>query len=612
MNSINISRLVISFTILIFFNCVGGFCQNPLKSIPLTDLTFSDNPSKNWQIIGNVFTDLESNNQFNAEKGTGILVNYFDEKKPGKDLLFNFQHGDIDLELDYMMAKSANSGIYLQGRYEIQLNDSWTIINPKANDNGGIYERWDESKPAGKQGFEGYSPRQNVSRAPGLWQHLKISFQAPRFSAEGKKTENARMLLVELNGQRIHEDVELSGPTRGALSNLEQALGSLRFQGDHGSVAFRNIKYATYDKKRPVLSDLKYAVYKAGPDSADNQKKLSPAAEGSSDILTSSISPLQNEFFIRYKGNLEIKEAGEYAFNLQTAGGSGSMRVADKIIIPVGDGKNTGKAILPAGKVPIEISYIKTVEWAKPDLRLNVAGPGIREFLISDAIVSPSDLVDPILINPTSKNKILRSFVDLSGGKRIIHAINVGSNKQVNYTYDADNGMIVQLWRGDFLDATPMWHDRGDGSSRAAGSVHQFGNPAPVIQKLVDMKSTWATDTNGTGFKPKGYSLDNDESPTFKYIMYGTQVTDATTVLENGQGIKRQIELQAPVQNLYVQLVSANSVEEIGNGKYLINDKSYYLQIDDYKKVKPLIRLIGEKKEILVPIQKNISYSILF
>ena len=46
--------------------------------------------------------------------------------------------------------------------------------------------------------------------------------------------------------------------------------------------------------------------------------------------------------------------------------------------------------------------------------------------------------------------------------------MNVGSNKGLHYTYDMDHGNMVQLWRGEFLDATPMWHDRGDGSWTAA------------------------------------------------------------------------------------------------------------------------------------------------
>ena len=104
--------------------------------------------------------------------GTGILANLPEGVKNPADLYFGFQHGDADLELDYMMARASNSGIYLQGRYELQLLDSWATLAPKAGDNGGIYERWDEARGKGAEGYEGHAPRQNASRAPGLWEHL--------------------------------------------------------------------------------------------------------------------------------------------------------------------------------------------------------------------------------------------------------------------------------------------------------------------------------------------------------------------------------------------------------------------------------------------------------
>jgi hypothetical protein len=107
---------------------------------------------------------------------------------------------------------------------------------------GGIYERNYSKRPIGQRVFDGRAPRQNVSKAPGLWQHYKISFQAPRF-VNGVKTENARILKVELNGVVIQENIELSGPTAGSISRNEIAEDALRIQGDHGQVAFKNHLY---------------------------------------------------------------------------------------------------------------------------------------------------------------------------------------------------------------------------------------------------------------------------------------------------------------------------------------------------------------------------------
>ena len=580
------------------------------NKIDLTTLASFQSPSTNWHIAGDVRADLNQNNTLMFSPGTGILISQAEQGKHGQDLLFNTSQGDLDLELDYMMAKGSNSGIYLQGRYEIQLRDSWDIINPKASDNGGIYERWNDDKPEGQKGYEGNAPRQNASRAPGLWQHIKISFQAPRFNASGQKIENARILRVELNGVFIQENVELSGPTRGALENNEVASGPLRLQGDHGTVAFRNIKLTAFDKPRPELLDLKYAVYKGNFQGEPDYKKQPPAAQGPSVILTSNVSNLENEFLIRYTGTLRVKEPGEYNFNLSAAGGSGSMTINNKPVLTAEQRRRRGKVTLPAGDFPFQLIYNKILEFAKPALGLAVAGPGIREYLISDANTGSGESVDPILIN-ASVNTILRSFMDIDT-IRVTHAVSVGSPQQLHYTYDMDKGLIVQVWRGGFLDATPMWHSRGDGSSRPSGSVIKFGKPIMALQTLNSPDAAWSTDTASTGYRPKGYQLDVNDRPTFRYQIYSTMVSDISRVIDGNQGVHREISIENPAANLYLRLAEADIIEMLSDSLYLINDKSYYLRIEDGGNEKPVIRDSNGHKELIVPVQKKISYSILF
>jgi len=590
--------------------CLLG-CQQlrAQNALSLNDLSFFDNPSSNWKVAAGVQADIVQDEVLTTKDGSGTLVN-LPGKKEAKDLFTKTVYGDADLELDYMMAKGSNSGIYLQGRYEIQLLDSWGTVNPKSGDNGGIYERWDDSKPDGQQGYDGHAPRQNASRAPGLWQHMKISFQAPRFDGNGQKISNAKVLYVWLNGVLIQDNVELAGPTRGAFDNKEAATGPLRLQGDHGPVAFRNIRITSYDKPHPTLSNLKYWVYKGGEIAGDSYKKLKPESEGISPVLSSNQSKLNNDFLIRYTGNIQIKEAGEYAFKLSVPGGKGVFRINGSDAVALAENRGDGKIQLQPGDHSFELLYSKTVDWVKPALGLTVAGPGVREYLLSDANVSNNDPVDPILINATS-NTILRSFSDLPGGIRVTHGVNVGSPELLHYTYDLDKGMIVEIWRGGFLDATPMWHDRGDGSSRPSGSVQYLGKPVPAIEKLSDANAVWALDTAGTGYRPKGYVLNADDVPAFKYIVYGSPVTDASSVMDKGQGIHREITLANAVDGLFYHLASGN-IEALGNGLYAIDDKSYYIRIDDAAGAKAVVRDAGGKQELIIPIQKKLTYSIIF
>jgi hypothetical protein len=154
------------------------------------------------------------------------------------DLLTKGEFGDLEAHLDFVVPKGSNSGVYFQARYEVQILDSWGVEQPKPGDCGGIYERWKDGR-----GYEGHPPRVNASRPPGEWQSFDVVFRAPRFDAGGKKTANARFVKVVHNGIVVHENVEVTGPTRAAaFESDEKPTGPIMLQGDHGPVAFRNVR----------------------------------------------------------------------------------------------------------------------------------------------------------------------------------------------------------------------------------------------------------------------------------------------------------------------------------------------------------------------------------
>ena len=145
--------------------------------------------------------------------------------------------GDVELYLEFMLAKGSNSGVYLQGLYEIQIFDSWgSTEGVKTSDAGAIYHRWID-----EQGVGGSPPLINAARRPGEWQSEQAWFRAPRFDAAGKKTQPARFVRVLFNGQLVQKDVDIEGPTRAHLETPEAAVNPLMIQGDHGPVAFRNV-----------------------------------------------------------------------------------------------------------------------------------------------------------------------------------------------------------------------------------------------------------------------------------------------------------------------------------------------------------------------------------
>lgn len=159
-------------------------------------------------------------------EGKGQLVN---KKGHGVDIYTEQEFGDCTVTLELMVPKGSNSGIYLMGNYEVQVLDSFGRQKVGAGDIGGLYGA--------------AAPLSNAAKAPGEWQQFVIEFQTPRFENDSK-VANAVFKKVTLNGKVIHENVEMKGVTGGSIGGGEKPTGPLMFQGNHGPVAYRNIKIA--------------------------------------------------------------------------------------------------------------------------------------------------------------------------------------------------------------------------------------------------------------------------------------------------------------------------------------------------------------------------------
>ncbi|MBN2449531.1 MAG: DUF1080 domain-containing protein [Lentisphaeria bacterium] len=181
--------------------------------------------------VGSAALDPQDPRRFTVTPGGSELINNTEGHGKSLDLFSEALHGDAVISLDVMVPKGSNSGIYVMGEYEIQVLDSHgKDAHPGAGDMGAIYGAQPPSKP--------------VYRAPGEWNTYEIHWRAPVFDQAGTKTANARFLKVILNGVTIHENVEMPKQTPGGVQGKEKPLGPLMFQGNHGPVAYRNIRIA--------------------------------------------------------------------------------------------------------------------------------------------------------------------------------------------------------------------------------------------------------------------------------------------------------------------------------------------------------------------------------
>ena len=177
----------------------------------------------------------------NLVPSTGKGVVYNGPAGRAMNLISKSEYGDVEFHAEFLVPKGSNSGVKFEAVYEIQIFDSYGVKKATASHTGGVYPRA-ELLPRYHHIDEGYPPKINASKPPGEWQTLDIRFRAPKFDVDGKKVANARFDKVVLNGQVVQEDREVPYPTGNNWRNKEQPTGPIMLQGDHGSVAFRNVR----------------------------------------------------------------------------------------------------------------------------------------------------------------------------------------------------------------------------------------------------------------------------------------------------------------------------------------------------------------------------------
>jgi len=169
----------------------------PVYGEPINLLNNSD--LKGWHAMGE--------NQWTVENG--ILRS----AKSGANLVTDLSFTDFKLHLEFRYQKGSNSGVYLRGRYEVQIDDA-KGLEPMSGHLGGIY------------GF--LPPNENVARDPGEWQTYDITLRG-------------RMVTVVANNKTVICNQEIPGITGGAIDSKEGEPGPLLLQGDHGPIEYRNI-----------------------------------------------------------------------------------------------------------------------------------------------------------------------------------------------------------------------------------------------------------------------------------------------------------------------------------------------------------------------------------
>ncbi|MEI6176621.1 MAG: DUF1080 domain-containing protein, partial [Verrucomicrobiota bacterium] len=186
-----------------------------------------------------------------------ILVNDTTKDTAIPYLITKDEYGDARIEMEFMIPKESNSGIYVTGRYEVQVFDSYGRERVGSGDMGGIYQRWDPNRGKPQEWYEGTRPMTNAAKPPGEWQKIDIIFRAPRYDDAGQQRSDALFEKVWLNGVLIQDNATTTGHTRSAPMEGNAARGPIAIQGDHGPIAIRSFRVTPVeDCKDPRLTEL--------------------------------------------------------------------------------------------------------------------------------------------------------------------------------------------------------------------------------------------------------------------------------------------------------------------------------------------------------------------
>ncbi len=213
------------------------------------------------------------------------------------------------------------------------------------------------------------------------------------------------------------------------------------------------------------------------------------------------------------------------------------------------------------------------------------------------------------------KAERIRSFVQLPGEThKRTHSLSVGSPTGYHYTVDLNQMALLQVWKGGFANVTEMWYERGEPQLlETMGTTVRL--PAQSgLALLAGETAAWPDSAAENTLQYKGLSVDKMGYPTLTYTLAGTTVTDS--IRPERDGIARVLRVAGtPTGRLYCRVAAGQTIDDMGNGLYAIDDRSYFIRVDPA--LKPRQRSSGGRQELLLPLAvKNglgsVGYSVVF
>lgn len=178
------------------------------------------------------------------------------------------------------------------------------------------------------------------------------------------------------------------------------------------------------------------------------------------------------------------------------------------------------------------------------------------------------------VVAPAGEATVYRNFIAGTDPR----GIGVGYSEGVNLAFSADSMSLDMIWKGDFIDGARHWINRGQGFQPPAGEQVVTVNRGIPFAILESQTSKWPKKAD-TKMEPrfKGYSLNQQQQPTFKYHFGPVSALDSPSPKDNGSGFTRTITIEVPSpgsagEQLYFRVLSGGSVQSGGQRTFTFGD----------------------------------------
>jgi len=531
------------------------FAQTDLPALPVSQL----NKPAGWQLAGAVLPG--SGNALQTKSGDALLI--------GSGSPLPLATPTDDFSMRFEMLATANAEVSLQ-------------------------------LPTGQRiSFQNESDLAKLLKVPGLWQTVELNYKT------GKGNGPAMLEKLALNGVTVREGEALPGTASGPVSLAP--LG--------GTIAVRNVGYRMLSSRTVAQwsGPLSYTIYEGENSNRINLSAQKILKQDTTSMLNYEVAYGQApRYTILFAGRLNTLQTGSYQFDLRTGGVAGLWIDGKNVIPEISHNlsqSETRAVDLTAGLHDVQVYYSKPMRRVGVGLFVSQVGTRPQPLHALASLPDPTP-VPLISITPDLRAECIRSFVQLPGERqKRTHSLSVGSPAGYHYTVDLNQMALLQVWKGDFANVTEMWHERGEPQLLEPMGTTLRLPAQTALMVLTNDGVAWPDSMDEKTLQYKGLSLDKTGNPTIQYNLAGATVTDVTKPAPDG--LTRTLTVTGtPTGTVYCRVAAGQIIDDIGNGLYAINDRSYFVRVDPKTKLKQ--RSSNGKQELLLPVKNSVTYSIVF